>query len=66
MSALSFEDTISAFKAPPGTKLHILNLGVLSVDEAWYVPKVLVWVGNLLDTVFPSCPSVRIHPASSS
>ncbi|KAK5052749.1 hypothetical protein LTR84_002615 [Exophiala bonariae] len=35
MSAFSFEETISAFKAPPGTKLHILNLGVLSVDEAW-------------------------------
>lgn len=27
--------TIPAFKCPPGTKMHILNLGILNVDEGW-------------------------------
>jgi hypothetical protein len=28
---------VPAFKCPPGTKMHILNLGTLQADESWYV-----------------------------
>jgi len=28
---------VPAFKCPPGTKMHILDLGTLQVDEGWYV-----------------------------
>ena len=28
---------VPAFKCPPGTKMHILDLGALEADEAWYV-----------------------------
>lgn len=28
---------IPAYACPEGTKMHILNLGTLTVDEGWYV-----------------------------
>lgn len=28
---------VPAFKCPPGTKMHILNLGTLQADEGWSV-----------------------------
>jgi hypothetical protein len=28
---------VPAFKCPLGTKMHILDLGTLEVDESWYV-----------------------------
>lgn len=28
--------TVPAFKCPKGTKMHLLNLGTLEVDEGWY------------------------------
>lgn len=27
---------VPAFKCPPGTKMHFLNLGALEADEGWY------------------------------
>lgn len=30
---------VPAFKCPPGTKMHILDLGTLQVDEGWYVTR---------------------------
>lgn len=32
---------IPAFACPEGTKMHILNLGTLTVDEGWYVGPVI-------------------------
>lgn len=32
---------IPAFACPGGTKMHILNLGTLTVDEGWYVGLVI-------------------------
>lgn len=32
---------IPAFACPEGTKMHILNLGTLTVDEGWYVKLVI-------------------------
>ena len=29
--------SVPAFKCPQGTKMHILNLGVLQGDDGWYV-----------------------------
>lgn len=28
---------VPAFKCPPGTKMHVLDLGTLQADESWYV-----------------------------
>jgi hypothetical protein len=28
--------SLPAFNCPPGTRMHILNLGTLEVDEGWY------------------------------
>lgn len=28
---------VPAFKCPPGTKMHILDLGTLQADESWFV-----------------------------
>lgn len=28
---------VPAFKCPPGTKMHFLDLGTLQADEGWYV-----------------------------
>lgn len=36
-SALLATAAIPSFKCPPGTKMHILNLGTLQADESWYV-----------------------------
>ena len=33
MASLLADAAIPAFKCPPGTKLHILHLGVLQADE---------------------------------
>jgi hypothetical protein len=30
---------LPAYVCPPGTKMHLLNLGTLNVDEGWYVNK---------------------------
>jgi len=35
MAHLLIDASVPAFKCPPGTKMHILNLGILNVDEAW-------------------------------
>lgn len=29
--------SVPAFLCPPGTKVHILNLGTMRVDAGWYV-----------------------------
>lgn len=28
---------VPAFKCPPGTKMYILDLGTLQLDESWFV-----------------------------
>jgi hypothetical protein len=28
---------LPAYVCPPGTKMHLLNLGTMNVDEGWYV-----------------------------
>jgi len=35
MAEVLVQAGIPAFKCPDGTKMHILNLGSLNVDEGW-------------------------------
>lgn len=41
--SLLVQNGVPAFNCPAGTKMHILNLGILQADESWYVPR------NILD-----------------
>jgi hypothetical protein len=35
ISRLLAPAAVPAFKCPPGTKMHILDLGTLEADEGW-------------------------------
>jgi len=37
LAALLVHAAVPAFKCPAGTKMHILDLGTLEVDESWLV-----------------------------
>lgn len=37
---LAMAAAVPAFKCPPGTKMHILDLGTLRADEAWYANRI--------------------------
>lgn len=37
MADLLASAAVPAFKCPPGTKVFLLNLGILRGDEGWYV-----------------------------
>jgi hypothetical protein len=36
-ASLLISAAVPAFKCPPGTKMYILDLGTLELDESWFV-----------------------------
>jgi hypothetical protein len=36
-ASLLISAAVPAFKCPPGTKMYILDLGTLEIDESWFV-----------------------------
>ena len=40
LAALLVHAAVPAFKCPAGTKMHILDLGTLEVDESWFAHEI--------------------------